>query len=428
VYKRQTLDGGGSMLRGVKKKSFATENNTIGYFNKSKKEFKIFNQNQYTNMFAATYLFWSHRIYTQKMKLDIPIWDERYRETYPGKVMGMCAYGNIPDIENYVFYRMSDYDYEDIPYVIYDEEHLYHEKSPEDKAYILQKNFEMGLLDYIKALKRTGYIEDNVCFGGGVMLNVLGNSVIRNSGVIDNIHIAPFPGDGGLNFGAAAYWSFKLGYDIEVPKNIALLGREYSDEEIESVIKGTWGVEYERYDEDALCTKTAEYLNDNKIVAWFQGRSEAGPRALGSRSLFMHPKPKENKDIMNSRVKHREYWRPFAGIILEEAQGNYFEESFSSPYMLYSLTVKRDTISDIAAITHEDNTCRVQTVNEETNYRVTKLLREFKKVSGIPAVLNTSFNDNGEPIVETPRNALESFKNMDIDYLVIGDFIVRKRK
>jgi carbamoyltransferase len=140
----------------------------------------------------------------------------------------------------------------------------------------------------------------------------------------------------------------------------------------------------------------------------------------------MHPGPAENKDIVNERVKHREYWRPFAGIILEEHLNEYFEEDFNSPYMLYSLTVKEEKRGEIEAITHKDNTCRIQTVNAKMNTQVNTLIEKFKEVSGIPVLLNTSFNDNGEPIVESPQDAVKSFKNMDIDYLVIGNFIVRK--
>ena len=140
----------------------------------------------------------------------------------------------------------------------------------------------------------------------------------------------------------------------------------------------------------------------------------------------MHPGPAENKDIINSRIKHREYWRPFAGIILEEHLTDYFNEDFNSPYMLYSLTVKEGKEEELGAITHKDGTCRIQTVNDTMNERVTTLLNKFKEVTGIPAILNTSFNDNGEPIVESPEDAVLSFKNMDIDYLVIGNFVVRK--
>jgi carbamoyltransferase len=129
---------------------------------------------------------------------------------------------------------------------------------------------------------------------------------------------------------------------------------------------------------------------------------------------------------MNSRVKHREYWRPFAGIILEEHLNDYFEENFCSPYMLYSLTVKEDKRDEIAAITHVDNTCRIQTVTQELQPEVTTLIQKFKEISGVPVVLNTSFNDNGEPIVETPEDAIRAFNNLDIDYLVIGNYIVKK--
>ena len=154
----------------------------------------------------------------------------------------------------------------------------------------------------------------------------------------------------------------------------------------------------------------AKHLEDNKIVAWFQGRSEHGPRALGSRSILMSPSKKENKDIMNSRVKHREYWRPFAGITLEG-------RGYDLPYMLYSEQVLTD---DVPAITHEDNTCRMQTVNDELNPRMCDLLRKLEN----PILLNTSFNDNGEPIVESPKDAIMAFKNMDIDYLVMGNYLI----
>jgi carbamoyltransferase len=229
-----------------------------------------------------------------------------------------------------------------------------------------------------------------------------------------------------LHFGAACYGQFKNNESIRLPENIALLGKEYSEEEIESVLKENES-KYEKFENfEDLCEFTAIKLSGNNIIAWFQGRSEFGPRALGSRSLLMHPGPAENKDIINSRVKHREYWRPFAGIILEEHLTDYFNEDFISPYMLYSLTVKEEKISELAAITHQDNTCRIQTVNDRINSRMTSLLNKFKEVAGIPAILNTSFNDNGEPIVETPQDAINSFLNMDIDYLVIGNFVVRK--
>lgn len=155
-------------------------------------------------------------------------------------------------------------------------------------------------------------------------------------------------------------------------------------------------------------------------------RSEFGARSLGSRSILMNPTPKNNKNILNSRIKHREYWRPFAGIILEEYLSEYFEEDFFSPYMLYSFTVKEEKRDEIAAITHVDHTCRIQTINEKYHSEMTQLLQSYYKITGVPVILNTSFNDNGEPIVESPKDAVNAFNHLDLDFLVIGNFIVKK--
>ena len=178
--------------------------------------------------------------------------------------------------------------------------------------------------------------------------------------------------------------------------------------------------EYDELDYDVV----SQYLDDNKIVGWFQGRSEYGPRALGSRSILMSPKYKKNKDILNSRVKHREYWRPFAGVMLKEYLHDYFEEAIDSPYMLYSQTVKEDKRLNLQAIVHEDNTCRIQTIEEG---KLATLLKHYNKLSGLPILLNTSFNDSGKPIVESPEDAIEAFLNMNMDYLVIGNKVVRRQ-
>ena len=167
----------------------------------------------------------------------------------------------------------------------------------------------------------------------------------------------------------------------------------------------------EHYEDfDMLCEVVAKAIDDNQIIGWFQGRSEHGPRALGSRSILMSPKRAENKYIINQRVKHREYWRPFAGVTLED-------RGYDSPYMLYAQDVLTD---DIPAITHEDNTCRMQTVNDELNSRLCVLLRKMDP----PVLLNTSFNDNGEPIIETPEDAIIGFRKMNMDLLVIGNYLL----
>ena len=189
-----------------------------------------------------------------------------------------------------------------------------------------------------------------------------------------------------------------------------MLGKSYDD----FMPRGGM-IHYENFGE--LCDVVAAAINQNKIVGWFQGRSEHGPRALGSRSILMSPSRAENKDIINQRVKHREYWRPFAGVILEDRVGDYFLEAYDTPYMLFS---QHSTNDRIPAITHEDKTCRIQTVNDELNPKLCKLLRKFED----PVLLNTSFNDNGEPIIETPDDAIIAFEKMDLDLLVIGDYLL----
>ena len=140
----------------------------------------------------------------------------------------------------------------------------------------------------------------------------------------------------------------------------------------------------------------------------------------------MNPQPKKNKDTVNSRIKHREEWRPFAGIMLEEYQKDYFVEDYPNEYMLYSLVVKPYQRKNIGAITHQDGTCRIQTVKEEIHQEVTTLLQKYKEETGCPILLNTSFNDNGQPIIETPKDAIDTFNNIDLDYLCIGNFIINK--
>ena len=339
--------------------------------------------------------------------------------------MGLSAYGNLKDLPKDGRVAM-----EGIPQVAMEflpqtgRQGPYENLTPDNKAQLLQHNFEQGILTYMKALKRETYIQDNLCLAGGVFLNILANSVLRDNNIADNIHIPPFPDDTGLSFGAACYGIFKEEGKINLPHNISLLGKTYSDEEIEEALGDT---KYEKYDDfDELCKVVSGYLADNKIVGWFQNRSEFGPRALGSRSILMNPKPKKNKDVVNERIKHREEWRPFAGIMLEEYQEDYFVEDYPNEYMLYSLTVRKHKRKDLGAITHKDGTCRIQTVNEKLHPEVTKLLQKYKEETGCPILLNTSFNDNGQPIVETPKHAVDTFNKIDLDYLCIGNYIINK--
>lgn len=424
-----TLDGAGSLIFDVDyKNSLQAETNLIGYFNKSKKIFRFFNGVPGTNNFGSYYHDGAHKIYCNKVRKQIDGYDEKYRETWDGKIMGLSAYGSTLEYtDEYKEYTLSnELTYEDFPYVIFEYQKRFALLNADEQSYVLQKNFENALVNYITQLKNKSYLENNLCLAGGSFLNVLGNSLIQELNMFENIHIPPCPNDTGLHFGAACYGVYENNEEIVLPKNIALLGKNYCSTEIKTELENN-NLKYEYYENfDDLCEFIAQQLNQNKIIGWFQNRSEFGPRALGSRSILMNPTPRENKDILNNRIKHREYWRPFAGIILEEYLNDYFEEDFNSPYMLYSLTVKYNKIPEIAAITHVDRTCRIQTVNSQYHQEVTALLHKYHQISGVPVVLNTSFNDNGEPIVETPADAIRAFSNLDIDFLAIGNYVVKK--
>ena len=419
-----TLDNAGSILFNTAGQIFSSENHSFGYFNKEKGIFRYHAGIPMTNNLGNYYWLWAHNIYCQMVQKNINLTDPKYRETFCGKVMGLSAYGNTKELKK--DWRLH---FEGIPQVALESlpgrDFNYGNLSAENKAKQLQYNFENAMLEWMKELKEKGYIEDNLCLAGGVFLNILANSVIRKNGIAENMHIPPFPDDTGLSFGAACYGVFKAKEKVSLPHNISLLGRTYSDEEIEEALEGT---DYKKFDNfEELCDETVKVLADNKIVGWFQNRSEFGPRALGSRSILMNPTPKENKETINTRIKHREEWRPFAGIMLEEYQEEYFMDTYPNEYMLYSLIVKPHQRKKLGAITHKDFSCRIQTVNKELHPEVTTLLQKYNEETDCPVLLNTSFNDNGQPIVETPKDAIKTFKNIDLDYLVIGSYLVVKK-
>lgn len=177
-------------------------------------------------------------------------------------------------------------------------------------------------------------------------------------------------------------------------------------------------------DEYALCQKVAKDISNGSIVGWFQGASEFGPRALGNRSILADPRNPEIKNIINEKIKHREWWRPYAPVVIEEKRHRWFDlDQHVSPYMLFSAKVKNDLIP---GVTHEDGSARVQTVCKSDNSMLHLLLFCFDKITGVPVLLNTSFNDNGEPIVETPMDAIRTFKKIPLNGLVMGNYYVKK--
>jgi carbamoyltransferase len=411
------------------------ENNSIGYFDKKKKIFRTFRGSSELglNTFGEYYCNMSQFIYDQKhrelmrQETDLPedvFKNIKFAQDFDitpkeGKVMGLSAYGKNLGEEPPVCFstefpkKMFDIDRWEmgLPEVhFYDYGIIcnYLKGTPEDKAYYTQYWFEKAIYYYVSELRKD-YLEEDHCFAGGCFLNITANTLLKP--LFRNMHIPPYTNDSGIHFGAAAWGSYKMNQTIEMPTNIALLGKSYDD----FVPEETNCEYYEDFGE--LCEVVAHELDQDKIVGWFQGRSEHGPRALGSRSLLMSPKKAENKNIMNDRVKKREYWRPFAGIMLEEYVDEYFDDGMITPYMLYSQT---SITKKLPAIDHRDRTCRIQTVNDELNPRMCQLLRKLE----IPVLMNTSFNISGEPIVETPEDAIASFKKMDIDYLVIGNYLL----
>jgi carbamoyltransferase len=178
-------------------------------------------------------------------------------------------------------------------------------------------------------------------------------------------------------------------------------------------------------DENELCYRAALEIANGKVVGWFQGKMEWGPRALGNRSIVVDPRKAEMKDILNARIKHREPFRPFAPSILEEKTGEYFEKNYPSPFMLFAYKIKPEKEKFIPAVTHVDGTARLQTVKQKDNPLYWQLIKEFEKLTGVPALLNTSFNEN-EPIVNTPNEAIDCFLRAEMDILVLGNFFIIK--
>lgn len=270
----------------------------------------------------------------------------------------------------------------------------------------------------------------NVCLAGGVGLNCVANwRILKESGFKD-IFIQPAAGDSGGALGTAFYiYNTVLGNPRTFRMEHACWGPQFGDAEIKDALRQVEATYEVVPDEKQLIDKTARMIADGKVVAWFQGRMEFGPRALGSRSLLADARDNNMKDVINAKVKFREAFRPFAPAVLKERAHEYFDmpPGSEAPYMLLVPKVLPDKRAIIPAVTHEDGTGRVQTVTEEQNGRYYRLIKRFGEITGVPVVINTSFNVRGEPIVCTPRDAYNTFVNTGIDVLVIGNYILTEK-
>lgn len=349
-----------------------------------------------------------------------------------GKTMGLAAYGQpdeefikrIIKIENGLFSLQKGYQSQVIKKFGSKKAIDPLSESSKILAASIQRIVEDAGINFAKHLFEKRGIK-NFCLAGGVTLNCDMNAKILALPFVKNIFIQPAAHDAGCALGAAFEAYSRLGGKIDFVMEHAYWGPEYSNQEIEQVLKES-KLRYRRCED--IEEDTARLLSKGKIVGWFQGRMEIGPRALGNRSILTHPGLEHMKDKVNAEVKHREMWRPFAPSILEEDAPDYLEGYYPSPFMLLTFNVKEDKKRFMSQATHVDGTARVQTVNKKTNPKYYKLIDSFKRLTGIPVVLNTSFNDKGEPLVMSPKDALRTFSSTGMDVLAVGDFLIEKDK
>ena len=317
-----------------------------------------------------------------------------------------------------------------------------------DIASSIQSVLNEAIMNLVKSVKNE-LQSDYLCLSGGVALNCVSNYHIQKSNLFKKIWIQPAAGDAGGALGAAYAYKFhfenkKRNVDKKDSMNRALLGPSYTDDEILKVIR-KFKLKYERYETDDLITKVAKILESQKYLGFFQGRMEYGPRSLGSRSILADPRGKDVQKMLNLKIKFRESFRPFAPAILSDLSEKYFDNQQESPYMLSTYELKnnnkkkvdidknldiksqlKNIKSEFPAITHVDFSSRVQTVDKHSNELFYKLLLKFYEITGCPILLNTSFNVRGEPIVCSPKDAINCFISTNLDYLVIGKYIIKR--
>ncbi len=353
-----------------------------------------------------------------------------------GELMGLAPYGRPNAVKPFMEIKDNVLTVPEFP-AEYDKPFLDEgsekwETSPnmrhwEDIAWRMQDDTEKVLLARARWLReKTG--AKNLVMAGGVALNCVANGKLARESGFDNVWIQPAAGDDGVAIGCALYGHLAIqkksrGYKI----THAFFGRPYTGAEVERATSTALvRMATRQIKSDNICRDTAKVLAEGNVIGWFQGGSEFGPRALGHRSIIADPRKPEMKNILNSRVKHRQPFRPFAPIVLAERSHEIFEGDQESPYMLLAKNVYPEWRDKIPSIVHVDGTARVQSVTAESSPRLYRLLKEFDALTGIPVLINTSFNVKGEPIVETPRDAMDGFLTTGIHYLAIHDLLISK--
>ncbi len=374
------------------------------------------------------------------------------------KVMGLAAYGNpkpfrkkfaelitqFPDGSYQLNMKYFEYDHAEHMFTPALEELFgYPRRVPESKAYSYHENIAAALQETLEQITfqilRVAYDTyklPNVCLAGGVALNSVMNGKILKETPFKQVFIPPDPSDAGGAMGAALWTHHHQSSDTVAKKLVKkhefspYLGPEYSWHHIQNLLS-KHQLKYELVtDQKKLIDKAALYLTKDKVIGWFQGRMEWGPRALGNRSILASARKPEMKDIINARIKHRELFRPFAPVIMEEYADEFFETDdhlpISAKWMLMVYPFKEKKKKLLPAVVHVDGTGRLQTVARKDNRLYYDVVSAYFKRTGVPSIINTSFNVRGEPIVCTPEDAIQCFLKTDIDYLFIDQFIVRK--
>ncbi len=293
-----------------------------------------------------------------------------------------------------------------------------------DLAFGVQRVFEKGYMHLLNLLHER-VPEERIAMSGGCTLNSVANGKLFDETPFRRTCIQPAAGDDGLALGSALYVSNSVLREGRrwVMRN-SFLGPEFDESTIRRELDRA-GLAYRRLEREVLLDEVAQHIADARVVGWFQGRMEWGPRALGNRSILAHPGHPDMKDILNARIKHREWFRPFAPSVLEERQGELFEHTHPSPFMLHVYKIKPEWRERLCTVNHVDNTGRLQTVSRDENPLYYDLIRAFEAKTGIPVVLNTSFNEN-EPIVCEPAEAIDCFKRTQMDVLAVGPFVCTK--
>ena len=355
------------------------------------------------------------------------------------KVMGLAPYGE-PGIDLHEFIEPEDSPYrvatdlligKDAAPLAKIEKRLGPKRVPESDIGAAHKNLAFSVQDACEramlvlakaAVAKTG--SRNICLAGGVALNSKANGKILSSGIVDRIFVQPAAGDDGVCLGAVLAPHMDAGGKLPVRKmRHAYLGPQSSDEEIAKALE-TYKIRGSRVSDPAILA--AQMLASGKILGWFQGRMEFGPRALGSRSILADPRDPEMNAKVNNAVKFREWWRPFAPSMLAEAAGEYIESATDSPFMVLTAQVRPEKRSVIPSVTHVDGSARPQTVERDVNPLYWRMIQAFGERTGVPVVMNTSFNLRGEPIVCTPTDAVRTFFSSGMDALMIGSYVVEK--